>query len=264
MYKIHSIPTPTLVYYGKTRRPTGWQHNKVIKEHHCLFLNLDGECVFEIDEKEQKVNKGSAILIPKGTPYASRIIKDCLHLFFYFDAKISRVDEDKQYLSSKDTFLLSSELSFDATTLYYLESITESDETEAYGALSCRTVFLMALLRMAKLQAEGIQNPLAERIRKYLRKNIAEDISLVDLEKHFGYSKQYLTRVFKADTGQPPMAYLLDIRLQKSKIALLNESASISDIATACGFPDANYFSRVFRRRYALSPGAYRKKASFP
>ena len=55
MYKIHSIPTPTLVYYGKTRRPTGWQHNKVIKEHHCLFLNLDGECVFEIDEKEQKV-----------------------------------------------------------------------------------------------------------------------------------------------------------------------------------------------------------------
>ncbi len=213
---------------------------------------------------EQKVNKNSAVFVPQGTPYASRIIKDCLHLFFYFDAELSETGEDKRYISDEDAFLLSSELPFDATTLYYLENILENNEKDAYENLSCRTVFLMALIRMAKLKAEGIQNPLVGRIKRYLCENIAEDIALDDLEKYFGYSRQYLIRVFKADTGQTPMAYLSDMRLQKSRVALLDESASISHVATACGFSDANYFSRAFRRRYALSPSAYRKKVSFP
>ena len=264
MYKIYVNPLPSLVLYGKKMRFSGWQHDEVIKEHHCLFLNLDGECTFIVDEKEKKVNKNSALLIPRGTKYASRIVEDCLHLFFYFDAELTQIDQSERYLLDEDAFLLPSTLSFDATTLYYLESIPECSEKDAYDNLSCRTVFLMALIRMARLEAEGIQHPIAMRIKRYLCENIAEDVSLDVLEKHFGYSKQYLIRVFKADTGQSPMAHLADMRLEKSKIALLDESKSISQVASACGFVDANYFSRVFRRRYALSPGAYRKKASFP
>ena len=49
-------------------------------------------------------------------------------------------------------------------------------------------------------------------------------------------------------------------RIRQALILLNTSELSIGDIASRCGFPDANYFSRVFRRQQGLSPKQYRDR----
>ncbi len=264
MYQMQLDPLPNLIIYGKKKRPAGWSHDKVTKNHHFLFINLEGECSFIIDKKEKKVNKNSALFIPKGTPYASRVTKDSSHLFFYFDAHISPPYEKGTRLGTEGEIILPMLLVYDATVLYYLDCIFECNEKNVYDWALCRAMLLMGMIRMAKLTESGVQKPLVLAIEKYLLENLDKNVTLDSLAEKYGYSKQYIIRIFKEGTGQTPMTYLHDIRLQRSRIALLDESKSISEIARECGFEDANYFSRAFRRRYSTSPVAYRKAAQTP
>ena len=55
------------------------------------------------------------------------------------------------------------------------------------------------------------------------------------------------------------MAYLYDFRLAIGRKLLENDYLSIKEIAARCGFADANYFIRAFRKRHGCSPGKLRK-----
>lgn len=68
-----------------------------------------------------------------------------------------------------------------------------------------------------------------------------------------------LLPVFRKVTGYSPIDYLLQLRLSKGAELLLKTALPISEIAQRCGFSDSNYFSRQFRKKYALSPKEYRK-----
>jgi len=70
----------------------------------------------------------------------------------------------------------------------------------------------------------------------------------------------HFCRLFKQFCGQPPQQYLLLRRLRLAADLLVNSSSSVSDIAERVGFADIFYFSRVFKRKYAVSPIAYRKE----
>lgn len=76
----------------------------------------------------------------------------------------------------------------------------------------------------------------------------------------FGYTRQYLIRVFRRQFGTTPMAFLSGIRLSQSIPLLLDSSLSIDEIARRCGFEDSNYFSRQFKKKYQLSPSLYRRR----
>ena len=67
-----------------------------------------------------------------------------------------------------------------------------------------------------------------------------------------------LLPVFKRVTGYSPIEYLLQLRLAKAAERLLKTDDQISEIALDCGFRDSNYFSRQFRKRYGVSPRAFR------
>ena len=55
--------------------------------------------------------------------------------------------------------------------------------------------------------------------------------------------------------------YLSFLRLQQAAVDLAETSDSITDVAIRCGFSDSNYFKDCFKRRYGVSPRAYRKSA---
>jgi len=55
-----------------------------------------------------------------------------------------------------------------------------------------------------------------------------------------------------------PGSYLQSFRVEKAKELLSAQQADITDTALRTGFPDSQYFSRVFRKFVGLSPSAYR------
>jgi AraC family L-rhamnose operon transcriptional activator RhaR/AraC family L-rhamnose operon regulatory protein RhaS len=98
------------------------------------------------------------------------------------------------------------------------------------------------------------------RVLSHLERHYAEDQSLPALAKLAGMSERNLRRHFSAALGRSPAAHLLGLRLEAAKRLLEEGSHKVTEAATACGFNDANYFTRQFRRAHGLSPRAWLKR----
>jgi len=98
------------------------------------------------------------------------------------------------------------------------------------------------------------------RVRAYIDKNYAEDISLSTLAQRFSVDDSYLSRTFKQQTGCNLMLYLASARIAQAKRLLAQKDLSITDVAQLVGYDDYAYFSRVFKRMEGKSPRAYREE----
>lgn len=72
------------------------------------------------------------------------------------------------------------------------------------------------------------------------------------------FSTAHIGRVFVKDMGLTISEYLFQVRMNHAREYLKNSSLTVSEIAKRCGYSDANYFSKVFRRKYECSPREYR------
>ncbi len=77
-------------------------------------------------------------------------------------------------------------------------------------------------------------------------------------------SPSYLNAYFARLVGQPPIAYLIDLRLRRACELLRGTDLPIKEIAVQVGYPDQYFFSRIFRRRQGVSPRGYRLRAPSP
>ncbi len=65
--------------------------------------------------------------------------------------------------------------------------------------------------------------------------------------------------IFKSETGNAPIRYLINIRLEKAKELLEGGyEGSIQEVAAQVGYDDAYHFSKLFKKRYGISPSQAR------
>jgi AraC family L-rhamnose operon transcriptional activator RhaR/AraC family L-rhamnose operon regulatory protein RhaS len=72
-------------------------------------------------------------------------------------------------------------------------------------------------------------------------------------------SKRSLARAFHEATGVPPIAYLIQLRINRAAAMLRSSTTSVTEIAFHVGFGDSNYFTRQFKKQTGLSPRRYRQ-----
>ena len=77
-------------------------------------------------------------------------------------------------------------------------------------------------------------------------------------------STRTLIRRFKESTGLSPGAWLTRERVERARELLESSSASIDEIAAACGFAEAGTLRHHFRRRLGVSPSLYRRRFGSP
>ena len=93
----------------------------------------------------------------------------------------------------------------------------------------------------------------------YVKDHYREHITLESAAEFVGYSPSYLSRVFKADMGSSFNNYLNEYRIEKSKVLLLEEGATVLSVSQDVGFDDSSYFSKVFKRVTGVPPGKFRE-----
>ena len=99
-------------------------------------------------------------------------------------------------------------------------------------------------------------------IKDYLDRNFADKIILDNLAEKFYINKFYLTRIFRDQFGITVTNYILQLRITHAKQLLRFTDLTIEEISRSCGFPDPNYFSRMFRKIEGTTPGKYRSSWS--
>lgn len=99
-----------------------------------------------------------------------------------------------------------------------------------------------------------------DRAISYMNSRFSEKITVEELAGLVGLSAGHFSKLFKTVTGDTPIGFLNLLRLQKARIMLINETASLTDIALRCGFNSSSYFSACFLEKYRMTPSAYRQK----
>lgn len=101
-----------------------------------------------------------------------------------------------------------------------------------------------------------------EQILSFFEEHYSDRISLDRIAENMYLSPFYISKIFKSETGDPPIRHLIDIRLEKA-MELLEDgwTGSIQEVAARVGYDDAYHFSKLFKKRYGMSPSQARKKA---
>ncbi len=104
----------------------------------------------------------------------------------------------------------------------------------------------------------GLAASQLRRMIDYIEANLADDMTLPELATVAGLSPVYFARQFKQATGLAPHQYLLRARADRAERLLAHGMLPIATIALECGFCHQEHLTRVFRKRFGLTPGAYR------
>ena len=86
----------------------------------------------------------------------------------------------------------------------------------------------------------------------------ADELSLSILASNLHVTKNYLSAVFKKQLGKTVTEFIHEVRTDKAIFLLNSTKLPINDISIVCGYEDSNYFCRVFKSRYKISPRQYR------
>ncbi len=95
----------------------------------------------------------------------------------------------------------------------------------------------------------------------YMKEHQREGLSVDRIAKAVGLSASRLHRLFHDTLHVSPIAYLNDLRLSHACYLLECSDLPVARVAEVCGIGDAFYFSKMFRKKYGISPLQYRKRA---
>jgi len=121
-------------------------------------------------------------------------------------------------------------------------------------ALAARARFLS--LSEASRRASRWSLPVA-RAMAFVKENFSRQISLESAAAEIPLSPSHLSRLFVEETGRGFSDFLIEVRIERAKELLSEPGASIKQVSAACGYPDPNYFSRLFKKVTGSTPSAF-------
>ena len=140
-----------------------------------------------------------------------------------------------------------------------------SDPEAMLHDISLFTVFLAELFRSCgdKKEPENHQPHLqyVNEAINFIEANYSYDISVDDVARHIGITRNYLFMLFKSHLDISPQNFILQTRMNAACEFLKQPDVAIKVVATSVGYEPLS-FSRVFKKHTGMSPSEYQKKTS--
>ncbi|RXZ81931.1 helix-turn-helix domain-containing protein [Paenibacillaceae bacterium] len=115
------------------------------------------------------------------------------------------------------------------------------------------------LLDLQSQYASTVKRDLAAQAAAIIHEHYAKPITLELLSESLNYSIPHLSSYFKIRTGLSPIDYLIQVRIEKAAVLLLETDAVLKEIAIGVGYQDPSYLSRLFKKYKGVSPKRYRE-----
>ncbi len=240
-----------------------------------LVTILKGERIFYIDGKEYETKEGDLLILNPGTLHKSLLGRSTspasVECYIAFTDVCFRNTADKNMPLFTGSNLL---LSMPAKMKQEIFKICQSISME-YGSCHTGRYFMVKayLIQMICLilreQASPEQPPtnegcvfksinkkyVVDRITSYLDTHYTEKISLDKIAQNMYLSTFYVSKIFKSETGDTPINYLISLRMEKARKLLESaEVSSVQDAASSVGYEDVSYFSKLFKKYHGFSP----------
>ncbi len=114
----------------------------------------------------------------------------------------------------------------------------------------------------AGLAGQSAQRPSLRTLQCWIADHLDADLSVAALAQRSFMSQRNFARVFTAEVGRTPAAYVESLRLERARTLLESTDAQLEEVAARCGFGTVETLRRSFGRRLDVSPSEYRKRFS--
>ena len=91
---------------------------------------------------------------------------------------------------------------------------------------------------------------------------IEEPVLTSEIARQVGITTRQLERLFGKHMNTSPKQYMLELRIERARLLLLQTEMSVLDVAVACGFENSSHFSRVYRAAFGIAPTRQRGRIS--
>lgn len=119
---------------------------------------------------------------------------------------------------------------------------------------------LMYLSNTTKQEYSPLYPPLISSAITIMEEEYTYLYGIEELADKLETSKHHFIRLFTKSVGYSPLKYLTSIKLKNAKEQLKTTNLPLELIAISCGFSSGNYFSKVFKKEFGLSPTQYREQ----
>lgn len=103
--------------------------------------------------------------------------------------------------------------------------------------------------------------PLVAAMKLYITTRCEETIRVEDVCQAFGYSKSFLSRLFREHTGDSLAAFARKKKMERAKELIRSSDLNFAQIAARLSFDDPQYFSRVFKQECGMTPTEFKNRA---
>jgi len=110
------------------------------------------------------------------------------------------------------------------------------------------------------IQNEDNGRKVIKSIKEILFENCYHNITLQEISKRLNFNYQYLSTLFKKETGKYFSEYLIDVRVDKAKKLLADTNLRVYEIAGMCGYNNNKHFMVMFRKMTGKTPSQYREE----
>ncbi|MDD4818159.1 MAG: helix-turn-helix domain-containing protein [Victivallaceae bacterium] len=233
------------------------------------FFQLRGRCRFEFSPDERlTVVAGDTLLVPRGVPHRETAGRDADGNFVNLvlvigenSATLHLAQPSASDPAVPDVYRM---LRMPGVQFYRgaSQAVQNADDPAVSGLL------LEALFRRMELDV-GVAGDrfapsphhLAGRAKAMIDNSRADQwYTVTMLAEELLCSPNYLSSVFHKSYGVTLKEFLIRNRLENAQTMLLSGRLNASEVAAACGFQDAAYFARIFRRRFGCTPSQLSKR----
>ncbi len=143
--------------------------------------------------------------------------------------------------------------------------ILDLAELQAPSEQDQRNALLRAVLnRIEQIEQHSValrnRHPALNKAVALMEQKLSDPLTVSGVARQCGVSTSYLNALFNTEFGSGPSKYLLDLRMEMARQLLGNPYLSIAEIGSRCGFDQACYFCRMFKKIHQCSPGEFRQK----
>ncbi len=237
---------------GTAKLPSNVNGRKI----NSFIFRTGGICRYDFSGEVFDVHPGEVMFLPKGAVYSSCSLSDaaCEYVCIHFEAHLTKPTPSKY---SYEDFTRKDELLGTLTELWKFGS-----QAEQYKCYSLFYDFLVYISNIENLNyADKKKANLIAPAIAHIKSHIYDaDLKTDSLHQLCGISGTYFRKIFISNFGTNPQSYILNRRLSHAKAVLdSGDFDSIAAVALSVGYADPLYFSRVFKKRYGMSPSDYIK-----
>lgn len=219
-----------------------------VRPYYLLHYVLAGRGRFLLGGREYAIEAGQYFLIPPGEPgiYEADREEPWHYFWIHFTGSVAKRLEA----------LPAPVGSLSRATMTELYQAAKNDFPGWEGAKEEYVTSVLYRIVAEMLVSRPSHSHYARRAQNYIRTMYMQDISVEGIADSLSLNRRYLSHLFKTRYGVTMQEYLVTVRLEAAA-RLLEEGYTVAESAQLSGYRDSFNFSKMFHRRYGVSPRAY-------